>query len=193
MGKGPKAPGETSAEKAYADIGVDRYQLAEKTRPARDELFKRISSFRQQRQQGRNLSTADMALAKNDVREAARKSPGGSAIPATGLRLASAGADQAASTERNLDKAHVTGLQGLTSMALGESGAAIQGMGELAQTSQRDAIARARNAAQRSAATNEAIGSAVGLAATAFGGKTKPPGTTDYEIGGPLGPDLNGG
>lgn len=157
-----KGPKETSAERAYADIGAERAGLAAQMRPIRNDLFKRVSDFRSQAQQMRDLSSADMALAKQPVLQAARGA-GGEALPRLGLASSSAG--QASATERRTAGAHAAGLQGLAGMAVGDQGAAIEGMGQLAQTAQNEAIARARKDASSAALRADTIGAGIGLAA----------------------------
>lgn len=163
MGQKAKGPKETAAERAYADIGSERAELAQQMRPVRNDLFKRVADFRQRGQQMRNLSAADMALAKQPVLQAARSAGAGSALPRLGL--ASSSADQASATERRMGSAHAAALGGLAGMAVNDQGAAIEGMGQLAQTAQNEAIRRARKDASNAALRSDTIGAGLGAAA----------------------------
>ena len=144
MGSQPKAPKETAAERAYADIGAERLEMSRQMRPVREDLFKRITDFRKQKQQIRDRGATDFAVASRPVKEAAAGTGDAGTAARTGLRLAKAAGGNAAATERRAEGAHVTGIQGLTDMALGESGRAIAGMGQIAEQGQQDAITRAR-------------------------------------------------
>jgi len=169
MGAKPEAPKETAAERAFADIGVDRMRLARQMRPIRADLFKRVSDFRQQSQQMRDQSSTDFAVASTPIRETAANTGDAGASAQQGLALARAGAGTAAGTEQRINKARVAGLQGLADMAVGESGEAIAGMGRLAEQSRVDAINRAREAAMRRSGNAELVASGLGAVAGLYG------------------------
>lgn len=169
MGK-QKAPKikETPAERALADIGVERMQMSRQMRPIRQDLFKRVADFRQQAGQARATGSTDFAVAAKPIREAAARSGQAGQAAMQGLDLARAGAGAAASAEQRINRARAGGLQGLAGLAVGESGEALAGMGRLAEQGQVDAINRARSAAVNRATNANLLASGVGLAGAAY-------------------------
>ncbi len=166
MAKGPKAPGEGAAERTQAQIGAEQYEIDRQLRPVRTDLYKRISDFKQQRATAENLSATDAAQATQGAVPAAiaaRPEQPGAAVQAGIQRAKTLGAVNA-NTDQRIDQAHVSGLQGLAGMAMGEQGDAIEGMSSLARRGLEDAVSRSRADAARTAAVGDAVGSAVGLA-----------------------------
>lgn len=170
MGSKPKPPKETAAERAYADIGVERMEMARKMRPIREDLFRRVADFRKQSHQMRNQSATDFAVAAKPIKEAAARTGDAGTSATQGLALAKSGAGAAAATEQRVDKARLAGLQGLADLAVEESGEAIAGMGELAAMGHQDAVSRARMAAAKRNANAELVAAGLGAAgAMAYG------------------------
>lgn len=166
MGMEPQAPAETKQEKAYGDIGAQRRALAKQTEPVRKDLFDRLSSYRAQRQKGRNLSSVDATKAYKDFVEvpaATRQRQPGAAAQA-GLEMAKGLASTSAKAGMRADKSHAEALQGLTAISLGEQDAAIDGMGREAERGLQEATSSARRDAARSRFIGNTVGSVAGVA-----------------------------
>lgn len=170
MGNKQKAPGETAAERAQADIGVERLGMTRELRPIREDLFKRLTDFRSRAQKMRDQGATDFAIASRPVKEAAARSGNAGGAATVGLDVAEAAGGNAAATESRAKEAEAKTLQGLSSMAVGESGEAIAGMSELARRSQEDAIQRSRAAAGRRASNASLIASGIGAVAGGVAG-----------------------
>jgi hypothetical protein len=160
--KGPKPPGETRAQKTNVNIATESHKLSREIAPVRDDLFKRISDFRQEAAQVKNVSSNDAAMAFDGADAAASAAAARSplAIPAMALRRGTAQAGQAVSTDMATRSAAVRGTQALTDMAMGERESAMEGVQDLAARQGREAVMRARSDA---AQQNQRIDAAAGL------------------------------
>lgn len=170
MDKKPKAPKTSEAEKTQLRIAGERQELSNTLKPIRDDVYQKIKSFKTERNQMRNLSSNDAALAMKG-----RAPTTGTGVASRALARSKANAGIAPRVESAANRAHAQAMGGGIKMALGESTNAINGINELARQGHQDAVQTARTAAARSAATAETIGTAGGIVTQGIAGKSKKP------------------
>lgn len=173
-GKQPKQK-ETDTERALGRIGSERYaRFVEKFLPLEKEFLADVSDQREERRQQRGMASNDMAITASGIRQQAA-TPAVQSGNALGLANTSdaIGASNARNTgqlESDLNSQYVGDMQGLVQRGSGQAGAALSSLSSAAQAASQRAAEDARMALANRQATQQAIGTGLGIGGSlAFG------------------------
>lgn len=180
MGDAPEVK-ETAQQRAFAQIAAQRMaDYRQRWLPLQRTLIRDVQQMGRadsaERKEASGKAATDSAIrfgeAKGALEGALSSSTGG---PASGkFKLSSAGLGDDEATSRGLgmaasdaaiDDAYTQGLASIAAMGRGESAGAVQGMGDIAQMSGRQAAMDAQMSLERRAGQRQLAGQALGLGA----------------------------
>lgn len=166
-GRQPKQE-ETETERALGRIGSERYaRFVEKFLPLEKEFLADVADQREERRSQRGMASNDMAVASSGVRQAAAtpavQSGNALGLANTSTDLGASNARNTAALEDELDKQYVGDMQGLVARGSGQAGAALSGLSSAAQAASQRAAEDARMALANRQATQQAIGTGLGI------------------------------
>lgn len=181
LNKKEKEPGETEAEKAAAEVAAKEYDFARQLDFVKDEYRTRVDRLGSKEMQSSVMGRANIG-AQSQVKAAADNTqlglstagidPSSGRATSTMNKVQSSGANAIGLSQAEsafaLDSAHLEGQNNSIAMALGEKTKAVAGLSDIAHGANNLAIQEANRDFNNKAATNSAIGTAVGMGTNAY-------------------------
>lgn len=174
-------PGETESEKAAADVAAKEYDFARELDFVKDEYRDRVDSLGTDEMQDAVKGTAninaqssakDTSKATNIGLQQAGVNPSSGRAVSMNTNVNSSGGEaiglSQAESSFALDSAHLEGKNNSIAMALGEKTKAVAGLQDIASGANTLAATKARRDFNDKAASNAAIGSAVGIGLSTY-------------------------
>lgn len=165
MSAQPDLPPETADQRAVAEVAEQQHELGKQLRPVRNDLFKRISDYRQEMGRIKGQANADAQQAAGGATVTPNR-PGASVNQAIALGN-TVGRTNANAQDMSKD-ARVQSLQGLSGIARGQQKVALAGINDVAQNSQARQFMGAREDAQRRNQIGSLALGAIGAGANAY-------------------------
>lgn len=181
IGEESERTDETEAEKAAAEVAAKEYDFARQLDFVKDEYRTRVDRLGSKEMQSSVMGRANIG-AQSQVKAAADNTqlglsttgidPSSGRATSTMNKVQSSGANAIGLSQAEsafaLDSAHLEGQNNSIAMALGEKTKAVAGLSDIAHGANNLAIQEANRDFNNKAATNSAIGTAVGMGTNAY-------------------------